>query len=234
MDATTAAQIARLRLKADKPLLICDVDEVVLHFVRGFEEFLAGQGFWLDPRSYEFEGNVRRRSDGSIIDDAALNGLLQRFFAARIGALEPVEGAAEALSRLAADWQVVLLTNLPHMHYEARAANLARHGMTFPLITNSGPKGPAVRALAAPCREPCVFVDDYTDFLDSARAHHPDIALVHFLHDPRFAPHARKVHSPHVRASHWREAEQAVKSHLAPAASAEAPRTGKDGVRRRG
>ena len=225
MDETTAAQIAHLRLEAERPLLICDVDEVVLHFVRGFEAFLAEEGLWLDPRSYEFEGNVRRRSDGRIIDDARLHDLLQHFFAARIGDLEPLEGASAALSRLCREWQVVMLTNLPHEHRAARAANLERHGMGFPVITNSGPKGPAVRALAQACAGPCVFIDDYTDFLDSARAHHPRVGLVHFLHDARFAPHARPVSAPHVRASHWEEAEGAIRNHLRHRAGRPAART---------
>lgn len=39
----TRRQLEGLRLAAG-PLLICDVDEVVLHFTREFEDFLATQG----------------------------------------------------------------------------------------------------------------------------------------------------------------------------------------------
>ena len=210
MDAQTRKQIAALRLRADKPVLICDVDEVVLHFVRGFEEWLAQFGLWLDPASYEFEGNVRRREDGEAISDEKLNALLGRFFAERIGDLAPIELAAASLAELSRAAQVVLLTNLPHEFHARRRENLARCGVRHPLITNSGPKGPAVRALARMSARAAVFIDDYPDFLDSARAHAPRAALVHFLHDPRFAPHARRIEGEHARVTDWRQATEAI------------------------
>ena len=219
MDEITARQIASLDLHRDRPLVICDVDEVVLHFVRGFEAFLEERGMWLDPRSYEFEGNVRRRATGEIIGNEELFRLLGEFFSKRIGELEAIEGAAETLERLAAECEIIMLTNLPHEHYDERRANLLRHGMPYPLVTNRGPKGPAVRAMAAARGEPCVLVDDYTDFLESARDHHPETALVHFLHDPRFAVHARPVRNDHVRVSEWQGAERAIREVLDAASS---------------
>ena len=219
MDEITARQIASLDLHRDRPLVICDVDEVVLHFVRGFEAFLEERGMWLDPRSYEFEGNVRRRVTGEVIGNEELFRLLGEFFSKRIGELEAIEGAAETLERLAAECEIIMLTNLPHEHYDERRANLLRHGMPYPLVTNRGPKGPAVRAMAAARGEPCVLVDDYTDFLESARDHHPETALVHFLHDPRFAVHARPVRNEHVRVSEWQGAERAIREVLDAASS---------------
>ena len=44
----TLAQIANLQLRSNRPLVICDVDEVVVHFTRDFEDFLDGLGLWLD------------------------------------------------------------------------------------------------------------------------------------------------------------------------------------------
>ncbi len=210
MDTETKRQIAALRLRRDRPLLICDVDEVALHFVRGFEAWLSGRGFWLDPESYELEGNVRRKKGGERIGDAELRALLAEFFRLMIGELEPVEGAVAHLARIADEAQIVMLTNLPHVFYERRRANLLRHGMDYPLVTNSGPKGPAVRAMAEMTSETAVFIDDFPDFLESARALHPPVRLVHFLHDPRFAPHARDVDGAVARVSAWPEAARAV------------------------
>ncbi len=214
MDEVTTRQIASLELRRHRPLVICDVDEVVLHFVRGFEAFLEERGMWLDPRSYEFEGNVRYRATGKVVGNDELLRLIETFFCECIGGLEAIEGAAETLERLASECEIVMLTNLPHEYYDQRRMNLLRHGMPYPLVTNRGPKGPAVRAMAAARGEPCVLVDDYTDFLESARDHHPGTALVHFLHDPRFAVHARPVRSEHVRVSEWRGAEEAIRGML--------------------
>ncbi len=219
MDEITASQIAALKLRRQKPLVICDVDEVVLHFVRGFEAFLEEHGMWIDPQSYKFEGNVRHRATGEVVGNDELFGLLNTFFSECIGELEAIDGAAETLDRLATECEIVMLTNLPHEYYDARRKNLLRHGMPYPLVTNRGPKGPAVRAMAAARGEPCVLVDDYTDFLESARHHHPATALVHFLHDPRFAMHARPVRSDHVRVSEWQGAERAIRNALETASS---------------
>ncbi len=40
---------------------------------------------------------------------------------------------------------VIMLTNLPHEAGDDRRANLAGHGLNFPVVTNSGPKGPAIQ-----------------------------------------------------------------------------------------
>ncbi len=210
MDRETKRQVANLALRRDAPVVICDVDEVVLHFVRGFERWLKGRDLWLDPASYEFEGNVRRKADNGAISDTELNRLLEDFFHAHIGALEAIEGAQAALERLNGEAQVVLLTNLPHVFHQARKRNLERHGMAYPLITNSGPKGPAVRAISEKSAEAVVFIDDYPDFLESAKAHQPEAELVHFLHDARLAPHARQVKGARARVSCWRQAQEVI------------------------
>ena len=210
MDRETELQVARLVLRRDAPVIICDVDEVVLHFVRGFERWLTERDLWLDPASYEFEGNVRRKADNGAIPNAELDRLMENFFDDHIGGLEAIEGAAAALEALAEEAQVVMLTNLPHGFHAARRRNLARHGMAYPLITNSGPKGPAVRAISEKSEEAIVFIDDYPDFLESAKAHHPDAELVHFLHDPRFAPHARRVEGARARVNCWDQARQVI------------------------
>ena len=214
MDAETKDQIAALKLHSGRPLLICDVDEVALHFVRGFEEWLERHDLWLDPTSYEFEGNVRKKDTNGAISNSRLEWLLRDFFASRIGGLDPIDMAAHALADLSGRAQIVMLTNLPHAYHAPRRANLARHGMDYPLITNTGPKGPAVRALSAMSARKSIFIDDHPDFLESARAHAPRTALVHFLHDPRFAPHARRITGRHARVTDWRQASEAIMAAL--------------------
>ena len=59
ISETTANQIAGLHLRPERPLVICDVDEVVVHFTRDFEDFLARRGLWLDTSIMLFSGNVR-------------------------------------------------------------------------------------------------------------------------------------------------------------------------------
>ena len=213
-DGVTMRQIRAIDLAPGRPLVICDVDEVTLHFIRGFEAWLAEQDLYLAPDSWSIEGNVRRMKDGKALSTPVVRALVERFFKERIHDLDPIAGAAESLADLEqAGAQIVLLTNLPHAYHEPRRRNLLRHGFPWPLVTNSGPKGPAVRALAAKAQAPCAFIDDHAEFLESAGRHVPSAGLVHFLHDARFARHAACPAHPHVRVHDWRAAHAHV-SHL--------------------
>ncbi|MGB0498851.1 MAG: hypothetical protein ACPGID_10975, partial [Rubricella sp.] len=72
-------------------------------------------------------------------------------------------------------------TNLPHAARSARIDNLAEHGIAWPVVTNSGGKGPAIAALAARAEAPVVFIDDSPSQIRSAKAHAPAVTPVHFV-----------------------------------------------------
>ncbi|MBM3520012.1 MAG: hypothetical protein FJX63_04465 [Alphaproteobacteria bacterium] len=205
MAETTRAAIDGLDFDG-RPLLICDVDDVIVHFLRGFEEFLAGKGLWLDPASFALHGNVRRIAGNAAVEAEAVSALVSACFAERARHFKEIDGAASALNALADDAQVVLLSNLPAAAAEDRRANLASLGIAFPLVVNSGPKGPAIRHLADRARTPAIFIDDSPSFIASAREHAPEVALVHFLHDERFARHVPEFDYLSLRAASWAEA----------------------------
>lgn len=207
MDSITRQQVRRLNLSPHAPLLICDVDEVVVRFIDTLDGWLAAQGLRLHADSWALEGNIRR-ADGTAIAGEAFLQLLERFFAERTHAMPLLEGAAEALHGLARKGaQVVLLSNIPHAHFQARRRNLLGHGLDFPLLTNSGPKGPAVRALASMVRAPVAFMDDHPDFLHSAHELLPGrVHLLHFVPDSPFTPHLPPLEAPHVVVRDWAEA----------------------------
>jgi len=197
-----------------RPLVICDVDDVIVHFLRGFEDFLAANGHWLDPASFALHGNVRSLAGNEPAPDAQVTALIAACFAARTRHLEPIEGAVPALNGLARHAQVVLLSNLPAEAADDRRANLAGHGLDFPLVVNSGPKGPAVRHMAARAGTAAVFIDDSPSFIASARAHAPEVALVHFLHDHRFARHVPEMDYVSLRCGRWDEARPHIEALL--------------------
>ena len=125
----TDRQIAALPLSRDRPLVICDVDEVVVHFTRAFEAYLALQDLWLDPRSFAINGNIRRRATGEEVALAEVGQLIGSFFTEQTRHLEPVEGAVEWLLAIDKHADIVLLSNLPHDAAEARRENLRDHGL---------------------------------------------------------------------------------------------------------
>ena len=191
----------------NRPLVICDVDEVIVHFTRDFEAYMALEDLWLDTSSFSLNGNIRCRRTGDSAPNERVSGLIDRFFEERTRHMEPIDGAVEALLHIGETADVVLLTNLPHSAGDHRRANMAAHGLPFPVVTNSGPKGPAIRHLADQARQPVVFIDDSPSYIASAYEHAPDVHLVHFMHDERFARHVEPFDYVSLRTDSWSEAK---------------------------
>ena len=86
---------------------------------------------------------------------------------------------------------------------EPRVRWLARHGMDYPLMINSGPKGGVVAALAARTCGPSAFVDDLIANLDSAAEAAPAVHRFQLVADPRLAALAPSAPERHPRIDDW-------------------------------
>lgn len=203
LPAPVAEQLAALSLRPGLPLVIADADEVLFYFMRGLERFLESQGLYFDWQSYALYGNIRRRDDESPVAAEALHPLLEQFFAEATELLEPVEDAATSLARLAERCQVVVLSNVPLPARAARERALNRHGMAYPLIANSGPKGPAVAALTAMTAGPAMFIDDIPHNHSSVAKMAPAVHRLHFIADRRLAALLGTAPDCHHRAESW-------------------------------
>lgn len=202
----TREQLERLPALGSRPLIICDVDEVVVHFTRAFECYLAERGLYLDTGSFALSGNIRSLASRAPASQERVARLIDEFFAECTEDLLAIDGAAESLHALGAMADIVMLTNLPHHARAKRIANLRKHGLDFPCITNNGPKGPAIGHLAAGLKLPVVFIDDSPNFIASSHQHAPQVHLVHFLHDERFARHHEPFPYVSLTTGTWREA----------------------------
>ena len=202
----TRQQLDSLKIAPDRPLLICDVDEVVVHFTRSFEDYIGKRSLYLETTSFALNGNVRRLGTAESLDEAFLSDLIDEFFSDCTEHLPPIDGAVEAVNVLAANASVVMLTNLPHHARDKRIRNLLGLGIAFPVITNSGPKGPAIQHLAAQTADTVVFVDDSPGFIASSFEHAPEVHLVHFLHDERFARHLQPLPFVSLTTGTWEDA----------------------------
>jgi hypothetical protein len=208
----TRDQLARFAVPSGLPLVICDVDEVVVHFTRAFEAFLKPRSLYLDTSSFALSGNVRHIGTRLPVAQEQLAVLIDDFFTERTEHLEAIEGAVDSLLSLVSVASVVLLTNLPHHARDKRILNLRSHGLDLPCITNSGPKGPVIRQLAQGHRHPVVFIDDSPGFIASSHQHAPDVKLVHFLHDGRFARHHEPFPYVSLTTGSWHEARPHIRS----------------------
>jgi hypothetical protein len=181
-DPETARQIAEL--SADpRPLLVLDVDDVLLEFIRPFPQFLTAQGYNLRLDNFRLQGNITHIETGEPAERERIQQLLDDFFTAQAEWQVMTDGAAEALASFRNDAEIVLLTAMPHRHRAARQAHLAALGLPYPVLTTERPKGPAIKALRGRTDRPVAFVDDMPHNLSSVKQAVEDAHLFHLMAD---------------------------------------------------
>jgi hypothetical protein len=110
---------------------------------------------------------------------------------------------------------VVILTNAPEHGRLARAKWLKTHGFDYPLVINSGPKGPAGRRPGrAHARVPSVFIDDLLPQLDSVAEKRADVGRFQMVSDERLRPFAPSDPDRHVRIDEWPDLKTAIEERL--------------------
>jgi hypothetical protein len=214
MTRTFHIHPATVPLDAEKPLLIADADEVILRFADGFDRFLAQRELFLDLTTYRLHGNVRRKVDRTPVLDVEVTALLDEF-RAELDWLDAVDEADNVLHGLATLMNIVVLSNVSEAQAPARLRNFEKLGLSFPLISNSGPKGPFVKALAARVRGPAFFIDDIPMHHASVADVSPDVLRIHFIGDERLKPLLPVTPHAHLRAETWREADAFIRAKLA-------------------
>ena len=195
-----------------RPLIICDADEVLLQFVSGLEDFLERQSCYLDLTSFAIHGNVRRRDTKEPVANDDVTRLIGAFFDSETRAIEVVPGAAAALSELSERAQILILSNLPESARGARTENLASHGISYPVMAGSGPKGVIVKRLIEGLTQPVVFVDDLPPHHTSVAAETPHVSRLHFVADPRLAKLLPPARDAHNRIDDWPSAKDWIAS----------------------
>lgn len=205
--------LSHVRL-ADRPLIVCDVDDVVLDFAAPFQSFLHSEGHEFLPRSFRLTGNIISMRDKVAIDQLAVRKLIEAFFEAQEQWQSPTLKVAETLTALSADADVVFLTAMPPRYAEQRRRLLDKLHLPFPLIASEEPKGPIMRRLHAERTLPSVFIDDMAHNLHSVRDHVDDCLLLHMMPDSPLHKMAPKPEGNVVRASDWRHAEGLIRAHI--------------------
>lgn len=205
LSQETKDQIAGLTLAHHKPLIVCDVDEVVVHFLKAFEEWLDEHDCWLDAASFALNGNVKRRSDNQPIPVDELQAHFSGFLTARTSTFEEIENASRSLKDLSGSAEVIMLTNMPQEYFADRELNLANLGMNYPIVINTGHKGPAMIEITAASAAPVIFIDDTPSNITSVREAVPDVHVIHFMQDERFGRHCSLIDGISLRSDNWNE-----------------------------
>jgi hypothetical protein len=215
IDSDVNIQLAALDLDPAKPLILCDADEVLLAFLAAFERFLHGCGYYYLWRSYALDGNVRLRTDDSEIPKNQVRALIEEFYAGHTATLAPVAGAAEALKRLSARADIIVLTNLWREHLAARQRQLADQGVPYPVISNNGAKGPAVAWFAERLQAPLYFIDDSPRHHGSVARAAAQAVRIHFVAERRLSGLLGPAADCDYRTDTWPSARHVIEHDLA-------------------
>jgi hypothetical protein len=196
------AQLETLALDPNRPLIISDADEVLLKFMQRVEVYLESQGLWIDLQNFGLSNNIKSRATD---EPVKVPTLIDDFFAAETANIEAADGAAQSLAALSEMAQVMVLTNLPIAHKQARIDNLKGHGMDYPVVVNSGLKGPAVKWLADKINRPVFFLDDIPHNVNSVAEDAPEVHCIHFIADARLQKLIGKADGATARFDTWAE-----------------------------
>jgi len=194
-----------------RPLVISDCDEVLLHMVAHFKEWLEeSQGVTFKLQGNNFGTAMRWQSTGEPLEQHDIWRMLGGFFDTEMHRQLPIEGAVAGINRLAEDADVVILTNLNDERQERRAQQLAAYGVHARVFTNQGPKGPALKAIVeefAPSK--AIFIDDLAQHHKSVSEIVPEVSRLHLCGEPMIAGHIDCAHEAghaHARIDNWAEA----------------------------
>lgn len=199
---------------SERPLIVCDIDEVVLEFLTPFANFLRGSGRELLPRSFRLHGNIIESAGNTEIADTLTTELLEEFYARQDAWQTPAGHVAETLEDLSAYADVVFLTKMAPRHQSVRRTLLDRHGLHYPLLACEDEKGPIIKRLHDGRAHRLVFIDDILRNLLSVRAHAPECLLINMMANEDFRALAPDPGDGILKAGNWPEAAAIIKSHL--------------------
>lgn len=191
-----------------RPLIISDCDEVLLHMVVPFKEWLDdSKDIDFSLKNADFVNALTHRKDGSLVAPESIWGLLGEFFDTEMHRQQAIMGAIESLNALSKKADVVILTNLMDDRREARTEQLAKVGLDVRVYCNQGPKGPALAKIIDEHKpNMAVFIDDLPNHHESVHEIMPDIWRLHMVGEPVLAPHIKAAPFAHNRIDNWAEA----------------------------
>jgi hypothetical protein len=191
-----------------RPLLISDCDEVLLHMVRHFRDWLnEAHGVDFAIHEENWGEALVRRDTGETVPSAEIWPFLDGFFDTEMHRQTLVPGAIAALERIGRQADIVILTNLGDHRRAPRVEQLAAHGIAHRVECNQGGKGVALRALLDEYRpSAAVFVDDLAFQHKSIAQHAPEVWRLHMVAEPAVAAYRPKAPEAHARIDDWADA----------------------------
>jgi hypothetical protein len=188
-----------------RPLLITDCDEVLLHMLRHFADWVDEThdlNFALDCA--DFGEAFRHKDSGLPVAEERIWPLLDGFFQTEMHRQNIVPGALEALGAIAEVADIVILTNVGDAHHAGRVGQLEALGIRHRVLCNRGGKGrPVARLVEEFGPSVALFVDDLPVHHASVAKHAPGVWRLHMVAEPRIAAHMPPAPDAHARIDEW-------------------------------
>ena len=180
MNEPAQKQIEKLTVFSDQPLVLIDADEVLVHFAKPFIHYLRQRGWCLELNGYTLQDAIFNLKSKRLADPLEAQNLVIGFIKAETHRQPATEGAIDAVHTISNYAQIIIISNVPSYAHEARLQNLKKLSLPYPFISNSGPKGPALKQICEKLEKPAVFIDDNPSQIESAKHFVPDLYRFHF------------------------------------------------------
>ena len=205
MTPNTKKQISNLNIDSNLPLMIFDADEVLVHFAEPFATYIKKHNHRLHLTGYRLDNAIKKADTDEVADPDTAKDLVWGFINEETKSQPAAKGAQQALKKLQAYAQIIILSNVPHSVHDDRVTNLKSLNMDYPLISNEGMKGPAVKEILRNHRAQSFFIDDNPYQVESVYNDNQQTVCVHFSVCDLVKPYMPKAVGASIEPTSWED-----------------------------
>ena len=205
MTPNTKTQISNLNIDPNLPLMIFDADEVLVHFAEPFATYIKKHNHRLHLTGYRLDNAIKKADTDEVADPDTAKELVWGFINEKTKSQPAAKGAPQALMKLQAYAQIIILSNVPHSVHDDRVANLKSLNMDYPLISNEGMKGPAVKEILRNHKAQSFFIDDNPYQVESVYNDNQQTVCVHFSVCDLVKPYMPKAVGASIEPTSWQD-----------------------------
>ena len=214
MTPNTKKQISNLNIDPHLPLMIFDADEVLVHFAEPFATYIKKHDHYLHFTGYRLDNAIKKADTDEVADPDTAKDLVWGFINEETKSQPAAKGAPQALKKLQAYAQIIILSNVPHSVHDDRVANLKSLNMDYPLISNEGMKGPAVKEILRNHKAQSFFIDDNPYQVESVYNDNQQTVCVHFSVCDLVKPYMPKAVGASIEPTSWEDLVAQLISYL--------------------
>ena len=205
MTPNTKKQISKLNIDPNLPLMIFDADEVLVHFAEPFATYIKKHNHRLHLTGYRLDNAIKKADTDEVADPDTAKDLVWGLINEETKSQPAAKGAPQALKKLQAYAQIIILSNVPHSVHDDRVANLKSLNMDYPLISNEGMKGPAVKEILKNHKSQSFFIDDNPYQVESVYNDNHQTVCVHFSVCDLVKPYMPKAVGASIEPTSWED-----------------------------